>query len=158
MAAEVAEAEAEAAVEAAAEAEAEAAAEAAAEAEAEAEAAAEAGAEAETAAEPLEVEAIPVSAQPVWLQSINLLSGWQPSRLLPRALAPSAPFTPLSAVSTPIGAATTQAAARPAAAAAGLRKDWTELEDEEILRRHTQHTPRDTRPSPSSSRSPSPTP
>ena len=43
----------------------------------------------------------------------------------------------LGAVSTPLDAATAQAAPLPAAAAAEVRKDWTELEDEEILRRHT---------------------
>ena len=113
----------------------------------------------ETAAVPMEVEAVSVCAQPVRLQSVNLLSGLLPSSLLPRALAPSAPSTPLSgqlsylvAVSTPLGAATAQAAPLPAAAAAEVRKDWTELEDEEILRRHapraTRHAPRATRHAP----------
>ena len=89
----------------------------------------------------------PVSAQPVRLQSVNLLSGLLPSSLLPRALVPSAPSTPLPgqlsylvAVSTPLGAATAQAAPLPAAAE--VRKGWTELEDEEILRRHAPHTTR----------------
>ena len=120
------------------------------------------------------VKAVFVCAQPVRLQSVNLLSGLLSSSLLPRALAPSAPSTPLSgqlsylvAVSTPLGAATAQAAPLPAAAAAEVRKGWTELEDEEILRRHTphatlttRHTPRATRlrlsPSPSPSASPTP--
>ena len=123
----------------------------------------------ETAAVPMEVEAVSVCAQPVRLQSVNLLSGLLPSSLLPRAPAPSAPSTPLSgqlsylvAVSTPLGAATAQAAPLPAAAE--VRKGWTELEDEEILRRHTphatHHTPHATRPclSPSPSPSASPTP
>ena len=103
----------------------------------------------ETAAVPMEVEAVSVCAQPVRLQSVNLLSGLLPSSLLPRAPAPSAPSTPLSgqlsylvAVSTPLGAATAQAAPLPAAAAAEVRKGWTELEDEEILRRHAPHTTR----------------
>ena len=118
------------------------------------------------------VKAVFVCPQPVRLQSVNLLSGLLPSSLLPHAPAPSAPSTPLSgqlsylvAVSTPLGAATAQAAPLPAAAE--VRKGWTELEDEEILRRHTphatlttRHTPRATRlrlsPSPSPSASPTP--
>ena len=71
----------------------------------------------ETAAVPMEVDAVSVSAQPVRLQSVNLLSGLLPSSLLPRALAPAAPSTLLSgqlsylgAVSTPLVAATAQAA------------------------------------------------
>ena len=71
------------------------------------------------------------------------------------------------AVSTPLGAATAQAAPLPAAAAE-VRKGWTELEDEEILRRHTphathhtshatRHAPARPRLSPSSSPSASPT-
>ena len=48
------------------------------------------------------------------------------------------------AVSTPLGAATAQAAPLPAAAAE-VRKGWTELEDEEILRRHTPHATHHTR-------------
>ena len=110
----------------------------------------------ETAAVPMQVEAVSVCAQPVRLQSVNLLSGLLPSSLLPRTLAKSAPSTPLSgqlsylvAVPTPLGAATAQAAPLPAAAAAEVRKGWTELEDEEILRRHepraTRHTPQITR-------------
>ena len=114
----------------------------------------------ETAAVPCEVQAVSVSAQPVRLPSVNLLSGLLPSSLLPRTLAPSAPSTPLSglssylgAVFTPLGAATTQVAPLPAAATAEVRKDWTELEDEEILRRHA---PRATRPRLSPSPSPPP--
>ena len=91
--------------------------------------------------------------------------------LLPRTLAPSAPSTPLPgqlsylvAVSTPLDAATAQTAPLPAAAAAAeVRKGWTELEDEEILRRHiphathhTRHAPRATRPRLSPSASPTP--
>ena len=94
----------------------------------------------------MEVKAVSVCAQPVRLQSVNL-SGLLSSSLLPRTLAPSAPSTPLSgqlsylvAVSTPLGAATAQAAPLPAAAE--VRKGWTELEDEEILRRHAPHTTR----------------
>ena len=113
---------------------------------------------AERAAEvPIEVEAVPVSAQPAGRPSVNLLSGLLPSSLSlqPCAVAtphatptPPAPWsspssgylgavaTPLGAVATPLGAATApQAAPLPAAAAAEVRKDWTELEDEEILRR-----------------------
>ena len=126
----------------------------------------------ETAAVPVDVEAVSVCAQPVRLQSVNLLSGLLPSSLLPHVLAPSAPSTPLSgqlsylvAVSTPLGAATAQAAPLPAATTTvDVRKGWTELEDEEILRRHTphatHHTPHATRPclSPSPSPSASPTP
>ena len=119
----------------------------------------------ETAAVPMEVEAVSVCAQPVRLQSVNLLSGLLPSSLLPHAPAPSAPSTPLSgqlsylvAVSTPLGAATAQAAPLPAAAAAEVRKDWTELEDEEILRRHTSHTTRHTPRDRALAPRPSPTP
>ena len=75
----------------------------------------------------------------------------------------------LVAMSTHQGAATAQAAPLPAAAAAEVRKGWTELEDEEILRRHTPHvthhtshttrnTPHATRPSPSPNHSPSASP
>ena len=59
------------------------------------------------------------------------------------------PSTPLSgqlsylvAVPTSLGAATAQAALRPAAVE--VRKYWTGLEDEEILRRHTPHAKRHT--------------
>ena len=111
---------------------------------------------AETAAVPMEVEA-DCSTAAARLQSVYLLSGLLPNSLLPRAPAPSAPFTPLSgqlsylvAVSTPLGAATAQAAPLPAAAE--VRKGWTELEDKEILRRHTphatRHAPRATRHEP----------
>lgn len=95
---------------------------------------------------PIEVEAVPVSAQPVGLPSVNLLSGLLPSSLQPCAVAaptpsvtPPAPWSPssgyLGAVATPLGAATAQAAPLPATSAAEVPKDWTELEDEEILRR-----------------------
>ena len=125
----------------------------------------------ETAAVPMEMEAVSVCAQPVRLQSVNLFSSLLPSSLLPCKLAPSAPSTPLPgqlsylvAVSTPLDAATAQTAPLPAAAAAAeVRKGWTELEDEEILRRHiphathhTRHAPRATRPRLSPSASPTP--
>ena len=64
--------------------------------------------------------------------------------------APAAPWSPSSgypgALATPLGAATAQAAPLPAAATAEVRKDWTELEDEEILRRRP--APRAPRPVP----------
>ena len=64
--------------------------------------------------------------------------------------APAAPWSPSSgypgALATPLGAATAQAAPLPAAATAEVRKDWTELEDEEILRRRP--VPRAPRPVP----------
>ena len=64
--------------------------------------------------------------------------------------APAVPWSPSSgypgALATPLGAATAQAAPLPAAATAEVRKDWTELEDEEILRRRP--APRAPRPVP----------
>eukprot|EP00964_Phaeocystis_antarctica_P040062 scaffold22908_cov73-Phaeocystis_antarctica.AAC.2 len=98
--------------------------------------------------------AAPVNAEMNDFMASGALFGGAP----PPAYSPAPPPRPLAApvlaVPTSLGAATAQAALRPAAVE--VRKYWTELEDKEILRRHTphakRHTPHATRHAPRATR------